>query len=106
MNSDVDLKFEEIKAIQFGSLKVKPKKADAERELRLRALDLSIASGQEEAKGYLSECFEGGHAKEIKKFMDDNMTSIQLSVLQAYLIGGKQVVEMTLQNATARSANG
>ena len=104
MDTGVDLKFEEIKAIQFGGLKVKPKKADTEMELRLRALDLSTSSGVEEAKEVLSSCFED-HQKEIRKFMDNNMTSIQLSVLQAYLIGGKQVVEMTLQSAVAKGEN-
>jgi len=98
MSSEIDLKFDKIKLIQFGDLKVKPKKLDKEMELRLRTLDLSTLDGVQEAEEVLSSCFESDN-RQVKQFMHENMTSVQLSVLQAYLIGGKQVVDMTLQGA-------
>lgn len=104
MDSEIDLKFDKIKAIQFGELKVRPKKLDKELELRLRALDLSTESGVEEAIEVMADCFEK-HKSEIQAFMRENMTSVQLSVLQAYLVGGKQVVEMTLRGAMGGGDN-
>lgn len=93
----VGLKFEQVKKIQFGDLKVTPK-VDKEMELRLRNISFSSEPEIEEAKEVLSSCF-GADSKAVKNFMDENLTVFNLSVLQAYLLGGNQAVDMILNGA-------
>lgn len=102
MDNDVSLKFEKIKKIQFGDLKVMPQ-MNQELELRVRGLNLSTEDGIAEAKDVLSSCF-GENKEAVRQFMDSNMKSVNLSVLQAYLIGGNQAVEMVLNTAIAKGA--
>lgn len=103
MDKDVSLKFEEIKKIQFGDLKVMPQ-MNQELELRVRGLNPSTEEGIEEAKDVLSSCF-GDNKDAVRKFMDANMKGVNLSVLQAYLVGGKQAVDMVLDTATKGTLN-
>lgn len=100
---NVDLKFEEIKKIQFGELKVLPQ-MDKDLELRVRSLNMGTFEGVQEAKEVLSACFGTENQAPIKAFMDSHMKPINLSVLQAYLLGGTQAVDMVLRGAISMGA--
>lgn len=90
------LKFEKKEAIEFGDLKVAPIKIDVEMRLRLQGLAFKTEEELEEAKKLLSECF-GGNAGAVKKFMDENMSAMDLQILQGYLLSGPTVMRMMIQ---------
>lgn len=88
----MDLQFDKIKKIGFGDMAVAPK-ITPELRMRLKTLDLKTESGLDEAKEVMSSCF-GDKAKKVREFMDENMTDVNLSMLQTYLIAGKQGLDL------------
>lgn len=96
------MKFVEKEAVEFGAIKEIPV-VTQETELRLRAVDLTSAAGVEEAYEVFADCFPKNKAK-IMAFMREHMTTFNLEVLQAFLLGGNQAVEMVISGAVTMGA--
>lgn len=103
----MSLSFNKIQKINFGGLEVLPK-MNTELKMRLQEVDAKTEAGLGEMKQVLSECF-GDKASEVRQFMDENMSVIDLYELQAYLLGGDKGVELyhsNLDKAMEKSMEG
>lgn len=85
----LQFKKRKAEAIAFGDI-VEVPKLDIEKRLRIQHLSLKNATDVKEAIQVMSECFESDGVAE---FMKNEMTVIDLARLQAYLIGGEEMVD-------------
>lgn len=85
------LAFKKIKPVDFEDFQATPQ---LNTELKLRVQNLKFASTEqiENAKEVLSSAFPD-NKEQVRKFMDDNfMGAIALQELQAYLLGGEDML--------------
>lgn len=80
-----------LEAIDFGGLVVEPK-VDIEKRLRLQNIKLDEASSVKEAIIVISECF-GENAEAVKKFINENLSIVDIAQLQVYLVGGQKMLD-------------
>lgn len=80
------LSFEKIEAVRFGDLEAMPRMTQ-ERRMRVGSLKLN-AGDLDHAYSVLADCFDE-KSEEIKTFMAKNMPVLELTRLQAYLLGGE-----------------
>lgn len=91
------LGFKKIKPVDFEDFTAMPQVTP---ELRLRVQNLKFATTDqlEQAKDVLSSAFPEDKDR-VRKFMEDNyMGAISLQELQAYLIGGEEMLERFRRN--------
>lgn len=88
------LVFHKKEPVTFGDISSVPV-VDEESKLRLQDLDIDSSSGIDEAYKVLAGCFPDKKT-EVEVFMRQNFTTFNLQVLRAYLIGGQQLVDITL----------
>lgn len=83
------LHFERQEAVEFGDLKAIPK---INTELRMRLTQLKInQSNMAEGLDLLADCFPENR-QQVREFLGD-MFIVDIYKLQAYLIGGKSVLD-------------
>lgn len=83
------LEFDKISPIRFGDFEATPKLTAS---LRLRASKIKLGGDNEEAMETLSQCF-GNKSEDVLAFMKENMSTLDLQRLQAYIVGGDQMLD-------------
>lgn len=85
------LEFNKIEAIKFGDVVVEPK-VDVETRLRLQTTKLSTAQDITEAIDVIAGCC-GDKAEQVKEFIANNLGVMDIMRVQAYLAGGKTLLD-------------
>lgn len=85
------LEFKKIEAIKFGDVVVEPK-VDVETRLRLQTTKLSNVQEIAEAIDLIASCC-GDKADDVKKFIEENLGVVDIARIQAYLAGGKTLLD-------------
>lgn len=80
-----------LEAIDFGGLVVEPK-VDIEKRLRLQNIKLDKAESVKDAIRVISECF-GQDKMEVKDFIEENLSLVDIAQLQVYLVGGQKMLD-------------
>lgn len=84
------LSFSGLEAVKFGEIVATPT-VTAETRLRIQSGNFKSAEGREKLIKVMSGCF-GDQADAIADFMDKQMSTYELSLLQAYLAGGETML--------------
>lgn len=82
---------DKLEAINFGGMVLTPK-IDMEKRLRLKQADLKTADGIRETMTIIAECFDD-KADDVRAFIDENLSLIDIAQLQVYLIGGQKMLD-------------
>lgn len=98
------LQFGKIEPIEFGDFESIPK-VTSELRLRLRTLKFETEAQAAEGKKVLAECF-GEDQERVLAFMNEHMTDLNLRILQAYLLGGPQMLDMLTGSIISEAQNG
>jgi len=80
------LSFSALEAVKFGELVALPT-VTAESRLRIQSANFKTAEGREKLINAMAACFKD-HVAEVADFMTTQMSNYELSLLQAYLVGG------------------
>ena len=80
-----------LEAIDFGGMVLTPQ-IDIEKRLRLQQADLKTPDGIREAMTIIAECF-GDKMDEVRAFMNENMSLVDIAQLQVYLVGGQKMLD-------------
>lgn len=83
------LEFNSIQPVRFGEIEATPKITTS---TRLRLQKITFGGDNSGAMETLSECF-GAQSDEVLDFMKKNMSTLQLQRLQAYLLGGDEMLD-------------
>ncbi len=82
------LEFNKISPIRFGDFEATPKLTAS---ARLRASKIKLGGDNAEAMETLSQCF-GNKSEDVLAFMKENMSTLDLQRLQAYIVGGDEML--------------
>lgn len=94
------LEFNQIEAIKFGDIVVRPK-VDMETKLRLQSAKLSNATEMEETIELIANAC-GDKSKEVKEFIEENLGIVDIARIQAYLAGGQTLLDALDKNMSAQ----
>lgn len=85
------LEFKKIEAIKFGDIVVEPK-LDVETRLRLQTTKLTTQQEIDETIDLIAKCC-GDKAEGVKEFIEQNLGVVDIARIQAYLAGGKTLLD-------------
>lgn len=85
------LEFNQIEAIKFGDIMVQPK-VDVETRLRLQTTKLTNKQEIDETIDLIAGCCGDDGAK-VKEFIEANLGVVDIARIQAYLAGGKTLLD-------------
>ena len=94
------LEFNQIEAIKFGDIVARPK-VDMETKLRLQSAKLSNAAEMAETIELIANAC-GDKSKEVKEFIEENLGIVDIARIQAYLAGGKTLLDALDKNMSAQ----
>lgn len=90
------LSFKKLKPVDFEDFQATPQ-VDTELKLRIQNLKFSTEEQLKQAKDLLAKAFPD-HETQVRQFMDDNqMGAISLQELQAYILGGEEMLAQYLK---------
>lgn len=92
-----------LEAIDFGGMVLTPQ-IDIEKRLRLQQADLKTPDGIRETMTIIAECF-GDKMDEVRAFMNENMSLVDIAQLQVYLVGGQKMLDTVNKKLEEGAAN-
>lgn len=99
------LSFSGLEAVKFGEIVATPT-VTAEARLRIQSGNSKSAENREKLIKAMADCF-GEQSEAVQDFMTHQMSGYELSLLQAYLVGGEKMldqVEGTVAKAMEKGA--